>query len=36
VHRAIVVQVNDGDLTSLASFMNRKELAEATGQWPRR
>ena len=35
-HRAIVIQMNDGKLTSLASFMNRKELAEATGQWPRR
>lgn len=36
VHRSIAVRVKDGLLVHLAGFMNGKELAEETGQWPRR
>jgi ketosteroid isomerase-like protein len=36
VHRAFVVQMRDGAIVRLISFMNGKELAEATGQWPLR
>lgn len=34
VHRAIVLQVRSGAIARLASFINGKELAEQTGQWP--
>jgi ketosteroid isomerase-like protein len=34
VHRAYVVQVENGRITSLTAFMNGKELAESVGQWP--
>jgi len=34
VHRAAIVQVNDGKLTRISAFMNGKELALAVGQWP--
>jgi len=34
VHRAAIVQVKDGKIRRLSSFMNGKELAQAVGQWP--
>lgn len=34
VHRAAVVQAQESGLTRMTWFMNGKELAEATGQWP--
>jgi predicted ester cyclase len=34
VHRAWVFQRRGGKLIRVASFMNRKEIAEAVGQWP--
>jgi ketosteroid isomerase-like protein len=34
VHRAAIVQLQDGKLTRIFGFMNGKELAEAVGQWP--
>jgi ketosteroid isomerase-like protein len=34
VHRAVIVQVQNGKLTRIWGFMNGKELAEAVGQWP--
>jgi uncharacterized protein (TIGR02246 family) len=34
LHRAAIVGVRDGKIARLALFSNRKELAEATGQWP--
>jgi ketosteroid isomerase-like protein len=34
VHRAAIVQVKDGKLRRISSFMNGKELAQAVGQWP--
>jgi ketosteroid isomerase-like protein len=33
-HRALVIQLKDGKLTRISSFMNSKELAEAVGHWP--
>jgi pimeloyl-ACP methyl ester carboxylesterase/ketosteroid isomerase-like protein len=35
-HRAFVVQIKDGAIARLLSFVNSKEIAEATGQWPPR
>ena len=34
VHRAAIIQVKEGKLARMSMFMNGKELAEATGQWP--
>jgi ketosteroid isomerase-like protein len=34
LHRAAVLQVKAGKLIHCSFFMNGKELAEATGQWP--
>jgi uncharacterized protein (TIGR02246 family) len=34
VHRAAIVQLKGGRVSRIAFFMNGKELAEATGQWP--
>src|SRR5262249_39198906 len=34
VHRAVLAQVRDGKIARLSAFMNGKELAQATGQWP--
>lgn len=34
VHRAWIVRLKGGRLAEVTSFMNRKELAEAVGQWP--
>jgi ketosteroid isomerase-like protein len=34
VHRGAIVRLKDGKLTQISAFMNSKEIAEATGQWP--
>ena len=34
VHRGAIVRAKDGKLTQVSAFMNSKEIAEATGQWP--
>ncbi len=34
VHRALIVQVLDGQISRLDAFMNGKELAQAVGRWP--
>jgi steroid delta-isomerase-like uncharacterized protein len=36
IHRALVMEFAAGKLARLSVFMNTKELAEATGQWPPR
>lgn len=36
VHRALIVQIANGKIERISAFMNGKELAEATGQWPPR
>jgi ketosteroid isomerase-like protein len=36
VHRALVFEIRNGTISRLISFMNGRELAEATGQWPLR
>jgi steroid delta-isomerase-like uncharacterized protein len=36
VHRAAIVRLRDGKIVRLSAFMNGKELAETTGQWPLR
>ena len=36
IHRGFLFRISSGKVTELWSFMNRKELAEAVGQWPMR
>ena len=34
IHRALVVQLENGKLAQISSFINGKELADAVGHWP--
>ncbi len=34
VHRAAIVELEGGKIMRLSAFMNSKEIAQATGQWP--
>jgi hypothetical protein len=34
VHRALAIEVRAGKVSRLLAFMNGKELAQPTGQWP--
>lgn len=34
VHRAVIVELAEGRMRRLSSFINGKELAQAVGQWP--
>jgi ketosteroid isomerase-like protein len=36
IHRALVMELAGGKVARMSVFMNTKELAEATGQWPPR
>jgi steroid delta-isomerase-like uncharacterized protein len=36
IHRGLLIRLQDGKLTRVSSFVNRKEFAEAIGQWPLR